>query len=50
MARTLKVIDEDIKRVRARLLDAVRGTPAWKTAAEYLDRLLDERNAVTKKK
>lgn len=41
--RALKAIDADIKQVRARIQDSVRGTPKWKTAWEYLDRLLDER-------
>jgi fructose-specific component phosphotransferase system IIB-like protein len=41
--RTLKVIDADIRQVRARLMDSVRGTSKWKTAMEYLDKLLEER-------
>jgi hypothetical protein len=41
--RTLKVIDADIRQVRARIQDSVRGTAKWKTAWEYMDRLLDER-------
>lgn len=41
--RTLKAIDADIKQVRQRKLNAVQGTAAWKTAMEYLDKLLDER-------
>lgn len=41
--RTLKAIDDDIKQVRGRLMDSVNGTAKWKTAWDYLDRLLDER-------
>jgi hypothetical protein len=43
--RTLKAIDDDIRRVRSRLMDSVKGTSRWKTAWDYLDKLLDERNA-----
>lgn len=49
MARTLKAIDADIRQVRSRLLDSVRGDAKWKTAMEYLDRLLDERLQVVNK-
>lgn len=41
--RTLKAIDADIRQVRARLLDSVRGDAKWKTAMAYMDRLLEER-------
>jgi len=46
--RTLKQIDADIRQVRARIQDSVRGTAGWKTAWGYMDRLLDERATVVK--
>lgn len=41
--RNLQQVDEDLRQVRTRLLDSVRGTEKWQTAWLYIDKLLDER-------
>lgn len=41
--RTLKQIDDDLKKVRTRLLDSVRGTPQREVIMRHLDSLLEER-------
>ena len=41
--RTLKLIDEDLFQVRARIMDSPRFSDRWCTGWVYIDKLLDER-------
>jgi hypothetical protein len=45
--RAIQEIDADLRRIRTQVMDSVKGSVQWTTAKEKLDRLLDERLAVT---